>query len=128
MTGLPEPGPAVTLTTIGDIAVTERTVITPAGTFPIAGTTWTLAPQTQEQTRIPGYAIVLAIVFALACLIGLLFLLIKEKTVSGYVQVSVQGPGLYHSTHIQVSSYAQVQAIQQHVDYARTLAVRAASL
>lgn len=32
----------------------------------------------------------LAIIFALACLLGLLFLLVKEDVTTGYVQVSVR--------------------------------------
>jgi hypothetical protein len=45
---------------------------------------------------------VLAILFLLACLLGLLFLAIKERRTSGSVQVSVQGPGFSYSTLIPV--------------------------
>ena len=35
-----------------------------------------------------------------ACLLGLLFLLLKERRTSGSVQVSVQGPGFAYSSLI----------------------------
>src|SRR5687768_11580322 len=86
------PPPAGTvLVTIGDMACTESTVITPAGTFPLKGTTWIVSNQTQTSERIPPHAIVLAIVFFLFCLLGLLFLLMKERTTTGFVQVSGTG-------------------------------------
>ena len=123
------PPPAGTvLVTIGDIACTESTVVTPAGTFPLRGTTWIVSNQTQTTERIPPHAIVLAIIFFLFCLLGLFFLLMKERTTKGFVQVSVQGDGFYHATQIPVSHLTQVPQIEAQVNYARTLAAHANTL
>ena len=78
---------------------------------------------TQTTTAIPTYAIVLAVVFFLFCLLGLLFLLVKEQRTVGYVQVTVQGPGLLHVTHIPVSSPLGVADINARVNYARSIAM-----
>ncbi len=67
----------------------------------------------------------LAIIFFVFCRLGLLFLLIKERKTQGYVEVTVQGEGLYHVTQIPVSSPAQIPHIRQAVDYARTLSAAA---
>lgn len=86
--------------TIGDITVTETEVIVPYGRFPLSGTTWIVQDSTQVTEAIPTHAIVLAIVFSvLLCLLGLLFLLMKEQRYIGFVAVTVSGPGLYHTTY-----------------------------
>jgi hypothetical protein len=110
-----------TLVTIGDIAVTPTAVLTPAGRYPLAGTTWIVSNNTSTTESIPAYAVVMAIIFFLFCLLGLLFLLIKEKRVTGFMQVSVQGPGLYHMTQVPVSQVAHIIDIEQRVGYVRGL-------
>ncbi|MBX6751658.1 MAG: hypothetical protein IRY85_18700 [Micromonosporaceae bacterium] len=112
------------LVTIGDIVVTKNTVQVPHGRYPLRGTTWTVQDSTQVTEEIPAYAIVLAIVFALFCLLGLLFLLIKEKKYSGFVAVSVAGPGFYHSTHLPAGPTTAMWAHDQ-VNQARALAAAA---
>lgn len=52
---------------------------------------------------IPAVAIVLTIVFVWFCLIGLLFLLMKEKRYSGFVSITVTGNGLYHTVQFPAS-------------------------
>jgi len=123
------PPPAGTvLVTIGDIACTESTVVTPAGAFPLKGTTWIVSNQAQTTESIPAYAIVLAVIFFLFCLLGLFFLLIKERRTRGFVQVSVQGDGFYHATQISVSHVTQIPQIEAQVNYVRTLVARANTL
>jgi hypothetical protein len=109
------------LVTIGDIACTQYEVITPTGRAPLGGTTWIVTNQTQLVEKIPAYAIVLAIIFAFACLLGLLFLLIKERQVQGFVQVSVQGPNFYYATQVPISDQRQVIEVEQRVNYIRGL-------
>jgi hypothetical protein len=109
------------LVTVGDIACTQTELITPNGRYPLDGTTWVVTNQTQTSERIPGYAIVLAIIFAFACLLGLLFLLMKEKTVQGYMQVSGQGPGVYYASQVPISLPAQVADVESRVNYIRGL-------
>ena len=84
--------------TLGQIACTDTQVHTPVGSYPLRGTTWTVSNQTFVSERIPAWAIVMAIVFFIFCLLGLLFLLVKERRVNGAVQVGVVGPGfsLWH--------------------------------
>lgn len=91
--------------TIGDIGVTaDNRIVTPNGVGPLKGSQWLVQDRTVHTTAIPAYAIVLAVFFALACLLGLLFLLIKEERVSGFIVVSVQTGTLRHSTEILTSS------------------------
>ncbi|MFL1377913.1 hypothetical protein [Nocardiopsis protaetiae] len=111
------------LSTIGDIAITQSTVITPAGRFPIRGTVWTVTDMTRTERTTPAWAIVVAIlVFWWTCLLGLLFLLVKEEKTSGHVQVTVQGHGHYHAASIPAAHRGLAAQINQQVNYARSLA------
>ena len=104
---------------VGQIACTDTQVHTPIGSYPLAGTIWTVTNQTYVSESIPGYAIVLTIIFFLFCLLGLLFLLIKERRVNGSVQVSVQGPGFAYSTYIPVFNEMAIGQISTSVDWIR---------
>jgi hypothetical protein len=117
----PEPPSQPILITIGNIVCTQTSVITPGGSYPLAGTVWMVSNNTTTTESIPAYAIVLAILFFFFCLLGLLFLLIKERRTQGFVQVSVQGDGLYHAVQIPVSSPVAVVQIEQQVSYVRSL-------
>jgi len=110
-----------TLVTVGDIAVTPSAVLTPSGRYPLGGSTWIVSNNTMMTESIPAYAIVLAILFFIFCLLGLLFLLIKERKVTGFMQVSVQGPGLYHMTQIPISHPGQIVEVEHRVGYIRSL-------
>ncbi|QBI55417.1 hypothetical protein [Streptomonospora litoralis] len=125
----PVPENDAVLTTIGDIAITQTTVITPAGRLPIKGSVWTSTDMSHTTEGIATVGIVLAVVtvilFVGLCglgLLGLLFLLMKEQKTQGSVQVTVQGNGVYHSTMIPVHSPQAVSQIMQSVNYARSLA------
>jgi hypothetical protein len=109
---------------IGDITITHSQVVTPAGPFPLRGTIWTVTDMSRTEQYMPAYAVVLAIIFFIFCLLGLLFLLIKESRTTGAVQVTVQGAGHYHSTMIPVSEPRQVYAVLQQVNWARSLAAQ----
>ena len=77
------PPPAVAnvfVLTIGDIGITYETVVTPNGNAELAGSQWLFIDRTTTESKIPTWAIVLTIVFTLLCLVGLLFLLVKETT------------------------------------------------
>lgn len=132
---LPEPpvpagfGPAPVsqfVLTIGDIGITtDGLVVTPNGTAPLRSTRWIALDQSMTTRTIPSYAIVLAVVFALFCLLGLLFLLIKEDRTTGYVLVSVSGDHLQHSTQIPVTSPFAVAQVRQLVAQAQSMAASA---
>ncbi|CAG7649105.1 hypothetical protein [Actinacidiphila bryophytorum] len=121
--GLPQPqgGPGATLLTIGDIAVTETGIMTPAGLLPLRGAVWTVSDMSRSESKTPTYAIVLAVIFALACLVGLFFLLIKENVTTGFAQVTVNSGGKYHAVMIPVRGPQDIYAITQQVNYARSL-------
>jgi hypothetical protein len=109
------------LVQIGDISVTQTTVFTPSGSRSLNEVQWSVTDMTVTSQTIPTWAIVCAIVFALACLLGLLFLLVKETVTKGTLQVTVQGPGLVYTTQIPIATAQQFADINGRVDYARTL-------
>ena len=109
------------LVTIGDISVTQTRVFTPSGSRPLNEVTWSVADMSVTSQAIPTWAIVAAIVGALFCLIGLLFLLVKETVTKGTIQVTVHGPGFVHTTQIPVNSQEQVADINNRVAYVRTV-------
>jgi hypothetical protein len=119
------PQPESFVVTLGDIGVTSHWVVTPNGTVPLAGTQWTLTDQTRTVRKIPTWAIVCAIVFALLCLIGLLFLLAKEERTTGWLEVRVQGGTLDHTTQIPVTSDGQVRTVRQWFAQVQTMAAAA---
>ncbi|MBL1072879.1 hypothetical protein JK358_00555 [Nocardia sp. 2] len=106
---------------MGDIAVTDTSIITPSGTFPLKGAIWTATDMSHASERMPPYAVILAIVFSLACGLGLLFLLIKERVISGYIQVTVANEGRFHSAMIPVQNQHTFPMVMQQVNYARSL-------
>jgi hypothetical protein len=113
------------LVTIGDISVTQSRVFTPSGSVPISEVSWALTDMSQTTQAIPTWAIVCAVVFFLFCLLGLLFLLVKETRTTGSVQVIVTGKGFVHTTQIPVSSPAQIADIGARVNHARGLSAAA---
>jgi hypothetical protein len=119
------PNPDVPLVTIGDIVVTKDWVYVPQGRFPLRGTTWTVQDATQVNEVIPTWAIIVAIVVALVtCLLGLLFLLVKEQQYVGYVSVTVAGEGLYHTVQFAAGPTSALWANGQAAQ-ARALAAAA---
>ncbi|MDI5965524.1 hypothetical protein POF50_011525 [Streptomyces sp. SL13] len=115
------PGQGNMLVSIGDIAVTSEVIMTPAGALPLKGAIWTVTDMSRTEERMPAYAVVLAIVFFLACLLGLLFLLIKERRTTGHVQVTVNSGGRHHATMIPVNNPQTVMHVMGQVNYARSL-------
>lgn len=127
-TGAPTSAPAPAspfLLTIGDIGITPDWVVTPNGSAPLGGSQWIVMDMSRTESRIPGWAVVMAIIFAIFCLVGLLFLLVKETTTTGYVEVSVQSGDLYHRTQLPVFNAESVAQIRQLVGQAQTFAARA---
>ncbi|MFJ9612380.1 hypothetical protein [Streptomyces noursei] len=108
---------------LGDIAVNGDTIVTPAGPMPLKGAVWTATDMSRTEERMPAHAVVLAIVFFFFCLLGLLFLLMKERITTGFVQVTVNSGGRHHSTMVPVQSREQVLFVLNQVNYARSLSV-----
>ncbi|GES30973.1 hypothetical protein AB0G60_09185 [Streptomyces angustmyceticus] len=117
------PQPGGMMLSLGDIAVSGDTIMTPAGPMPLRGAVWTATDMSRTEEKMPTHAVVLAIVFFLFCLLGLLFLLMKEKVTTGFVQVTVNSGGRHHATMIPVQSREQVMFVLNQVNYARSLSV-----
>jgi hypothetical protein len=115
------------LVTIGDIVFSKSWVVTPNGTRPIAGTQLIVSDYSRTESRMPTWAIVLAVIGAFFFLLGLLFLLVRERTTTGYIHVSLTNGDLVHATQVPAVTAFTSQEVQQRVDYARQL-VAAASV
>ncbi|MEU2391098.1 hypothetical protein [Streptomyces sp. NPDC007369] len=109
--------------TLGDITIAGDQIITPSGTMPLKGAMWNATDFSRTETKIPSHAIVLAIVFFIFCLLGLLFLLMKEKTTTGYIQVTVTSGGRHHSTMIPAADASTFQWVMGQVNYARSMSI-----
>jgi hypothetical protein len=121
---VPSPAYDTPILSIGDITVTRTSVIVPTGRYPLRDTNWSVHDAVVVTQAIPAYAIVLAVVFAVFCLIGLLFLLIKEPRFSGLVSVTVIGKDLYHTTQLPAGHGISAYVASQ-VNQARMLATAA---
>ncbi|WP_406496788.1 hypothetical protein OG936_21785 [Streptomyces sp. NBC_00846] len=117
------PGGGVPMLTFGDITVMNDRIVTPAGTMPLKGAVWTATDLSRTEEKIPTVAIVLAIVFALLCLVGLLFLLMKEKQTTGFIQVSVTSGGRHHSTMIPAMGPDAFQMVMAQLNAARSMSI-----
>ncbi|MFE2923373.1 hypothetical protein [Streptomyces goshikiensis] len=108
---------------IGDISIAGDQIITPSGTMPLRGAMWNATDLSRTEEKMPAHAIVLAIIFFLFCLLGLLFLLMKEKRTTGYIQVTVHSGGRHHSTMIPATDPNSYAWVMNQVNYARSLSV-----
>ncbi|SCF96384.1 hypothetical protein [Streptomyces sp. Ncost-T10-10d] len=117
------PGGGVPMLTFGDITVMNDQIVTPAGTMPLKGAVWTATDLSRTEEKIPTVAIVLAIVFALLCLVGLLFLLMKEKQTTGFIQVSVTSGGRHHSTMIPAMGPDTFPMVMAQLNTARAMSI-----
>lgn len=114
-------GGGVPMLSFGDITVMNDSIVTPSGTMPLKGAVWTATDMSRTEEKIPTVAIVLAIIFALLCLIGLLFLLMKEKKTTGFIQVTVTSGGRHHSTMIQATGPQTFQMVMAQLNTARSM-------
>ncbi|MGW4497739.1 hypothetical protein ACWENR_03860 [Micromonospora sp. NPDC004336] len=119
--GYPPPQGAVAVQ-IGEILVSPPVIRTPAGVLPLAGASWHVTDYWQKEEKTAQWAIVCAIVgFFCLTIFSLLFLLIKETRHHGTVQVSVMNGAQQYVARIPVTDQAQVQHINNQVNYARSL-------
>lgn len=121
--GMPPGAGGAPMLTFGDITVMNDQIVTPAGTMPLKGAVWTATDLSRTEEKIPTVAIVLAIVFALLCLIGLLFLLMKEKKTTGFIQVSVTSGGRHHSTMIPAMGPETFPMVMAQINTARSMSI-----
>ncbi|MGX1883325.1 hypothetical protein [Streptomyces sp. NPDC055287] len=109
------------LMSIGDITVMGDSIVTPSGTMPLKGAVWTVADMSRTEERMPTAAVVLAVVFFVFCFLGLLFLLMKEKVTTGYIQVTVTSGGRHHSTVVPALGPHTFPLVMGQINYARSL-------
>jgi hypothetical protein len=118
---VPEAGPVIVQ--IAEIGVTSTVVHTPTGDIPLAGSQWQVSDFWFTTQRIPRWAIVAAVAgFCVLTVFSLLFLLVKESVAQGTVQVIVTNGTHQYVARIPVKEQAAVTAINQQVNYVRTLA------
>ncbi|WP_328769115.1 hypothetical protein [Streptomyces sp. NBC_00286] len=117
----PAPMGGAPLMAIGDITVMNDQIVTPAGTLPLRGAVWNATDMSHTEEKIPTHAIILAIIFFIFCLLGLLFLLMKERKTTGYIQVTVTSAGRHHQTMIPAYGPDTFPAIMGQINYARSL-------
>lgn len=116
-------GPGVPLLAIGDITVLQDSIVTPNGTLPLKGAVWNAVDMSRTEERIPTHAVVLAVVFSLLCLVGLFFLLMKEKRTTGFIQISVTSGGRHHTTMIPATGPETLHWVMGQINYARSLSM-----
>ncbi|HEY0536613.1 MAG TPA: hypothetical protein VGD29_33940 [Actinoplanes sp.] len=116
-----DPGPVIVQ--IAEIGVTSTVVHTPTGDIPLAGSQWQVNDYWFTTQRIPRWAILAAVLgFCVLTVFSLLFLLVKESVAQGTVQVTVTNGTRQYVARIPVPDQNAVTAINQQVNYVRTLA------
>ena len=121
-------GASPILLTVGQIVVNEHWLTTPAGSWELKEANVSLFDQTRMESRIPSWAIVTAIITALFFLVGLLFLLARENTITGFITVTITSEqGQAYTEHVPVNSpmmradiFSRVNYIQSLIGQART--------
>jgi hypothetical protein len=115
--------PMPVIAQIGDIRVTSTTVHTPAGEFPLRGTTWQVAEQWLPEQKTPAWVVVLTVLgFFIVGPFSLLLLLIRQTIHRGVALVTVNSWTHQYVSRIALADQAQVQQIQHQVNYVRSLA------
>jgi len=110
------------LVQVGELACSQNWLMTPNGTVPLRSVQFLVRENVVVQKRIPPYAIVLAIIFFLACLLGLFFLLLSEETYSGSIEVTATAPdGFTFHTSIPTRDARTVEEVRSRVTFARSL-------
>ncbi|QVQ51884.1 hypothetical protein J4H86_24525 [Spiractinospora alimapuensis] len=121
--GVPAQPSGAPIAQLGDITITQNEVITPSATFPLAGSQWTINDMTQYHQKLPSWALAVALIgFFFVCVFSLFFLLAKETTVQGGIQVTVRSNEHYHVTMIPIHNAAQVQQVHTQFAYIRSMA------
>lgn len=119
----PVPGqPEQFVLTIGDIGVSPTWVVTPNGTGLLRDSQWTVQDRTFTHETTPTWAIVMAVLGIVFCLLGLLFLIVKETQTSGYTEVTVRSGNVFHVVQLPANSPQAVAHARQLVYQAQSMA------
>lgn len=117
------PAGGVPMLSLGDITVMNDQIVTPSGTMPLKGAVWTATDLSRTEERIPTAGVVLAVIFFMVCLLGLLFLLMKEKKTTGFIQVSVTSGGRHHATMLPAYGPDSFAMVMAQLNTARAMSV-----
>ncbi|MFD7323791.1 hypothetical protein ACFV9D_22265 [Streptomyces sp. NPDC059875] len=120
---VPQGGGGAPVLSLGDITVVGDQIITPAGSMPLKGAVWNAMDMSRTEEKMPTVAIVLAVIFFIFCLLGLLFLLMKEKQTTGFIQVTVTSGGRHHATMIPATGPDTIHRVMGQLNYARSLSM-----
>nr|WP_130797446.1 hypothetical protein [Streptomyces otsuchiensis] len=118
-----QPQQGAPLLYLGDMTVMPDAVLTPSGPLPLKGAMWSVTDMSRTDRTITTAGVVLTCVFVWFCLLGLLFLLMREDTTTGFVQVTVTSGGRTHTTLIPATSPQAGPAIVQQVNWLRSLSM-----
>jgi hypothetical protein len=119
----PAPGqPEQFVLTIGDIGVSPSWIVTPNGSASLRDSQRTVQDRTFTQQKTPTWAIVMAVLGIVFCLLGLLFLIVKENQTSGYVEVTVRSGNVFHVVQLPANSPQAVAHARQLVYQAQSMA------
>ncbi|GIE29210.1 hypothetical protein Ait01nite_022550 [Actinoplanes italicus] len=108
---------------VAEMQITSTMVHTPVGDLPLSGSRWQVTDHWLSQRVTPTWAKVAA--FAGICFSGglsLLLLLVKEPVAQGTVNVTVTSGQHQYVARITVKHEGDVTAINQQVNYVRSLA------
>lgn len=108
---------------LGDITIAGDQIITPSGPMPLRGAVWNATDFSRTEEKIPAHAIVLAVIFFLFCLLGLFFLLMKERRTTGYIQITVNSAGRHHTTMIPAVDPGTYMWVMSQINQARALSM-----
>ncbi|WP_433793755.1 hypothetical protein [Actinoplanes sp. CA-252034] len=118
----PEPsGPVIA--EIAEMQITSTMVHTPVGDLPLSGSRWLVTDQWLSQRRTPTWAKIAA--FGGICFtagLSLFLLLFKEPIAQGTVNVTVTSGQHQYVSRVPVRNEDDVTAINQQVNYIRSLA------
>lgn len=107
---------------IGDIEADRFWIRTPLGVMPAGEAQWSVSSQVRTERYIPLWAVLLTLLFVLMCLLGLLFLLVKEERHYHEVTVTVMGAGFAYTTQVGAYDARVVTDTRAQVAHARALA------
>jgi hypothetical protein len=120
------PAPTPYLVTIGAIGATPEFAVTPGGSWHLADVNVSAHDQTSTTTHTPGWAIVMTVITVWFFLLGLLFLLARERRTQGFVAVQLWASnGQSYTEHIQVWTEQQRADVLNRVNYLQSLIGRA---
>jgi hypothetical protein len=111
------PVPNGFLVTIGSVGATPDRIVTPSGTWELANVNVSVQDQTATTTHVPAWAIVAVVLTVWFFLLGLLFLLARERRTQGNIAVTLVSGGRMHTEFIPVWNEAQRIDVFNRVGY-----------